>query len=87
LCSPDPDAAEYQKDRINFVDAMKQDAFSHDGVRLVGNNIGTKMCLFLMFDQTSRLNEILNEHVEKNHPPAEPHFDPFRHQRFCQETL
>ena len=38
-CSPDPDAAEYQKDRINFVDAMKQDAFSGDELKLDGNII------------------------------------------------
>ena len=85
-CSPDPDAAEYQKDRINFVDAMKQDAFSGDELKLDGNIIGTKIFVFLMFEQTSMLNAILKEHVEKNCPPAEPHFDPFQPSRFCPKT-
>ena len=45
-CSPRRDAAEYQKDRINFVDAMKQDAFSHDELKLDANIICTKInCL------------------------------------------
>ena len=84
-CSPPPDAGEYQKDRINFVDAMKQDALSHDEVRLDGNNIGTEMFLILMFEQTSMLNEILKKHVDDNHSQAEPHFDPFEPKRFCQK--
>jgi hypothetical protein len=84
-CSSDPVCDAYQINIINFVDAMKQDALSHDEVRLDGNNIGTKMFLFLMFEQTSMLNEILKKHVEDNHSPAEPHFDPFEPKLFCQK--
>ena len=84
-CSPHPDAGEYQKDRINFVDAMKQDAFSHDELELDRNILGTKTFLFVMFEQTSMLNAILKEHVENNHPPAKPCFDPFEPKRFCQK--
>jgi hypothetical protein len=85
-CSPDQVCDEYQINRINFVDAMKQDAFSHDEVMLDASNIGTKMFLFLMFEQTSMLNEILKKHFEENHPPAEPHFDPFAPQCFSQKN-
>jgi hypothetical protein len=84
-CSPDPVCDEYQINRINFVDAMKQDAFSHDELRLDASNIGTKMFLFLVFEQTSMLNEILKKHVEENHSLAEPHFDPFEPKIFCQK--
>jgi hypothetical protein len=85
-CHPDQDCDEYQINRINFVDAMKQDAFSHDEVRLDGNNIGTQMFLFLMFEQTSMLNEILKKHVEEKDSPAESHFDHFEPE-FLSEAL
>ena len=84
-CSPDPVCDEYQINRINFVDAMKQDAFSHDEVRLDASNIATKMFLYIMFEHTLMLNEILKIYVEDNHSPAEPHFDPFEPNLFCQK--
>jgi hypothetical protein len=40
-CSPDHVWDDYQINRINFVDTTKQDAFSHDEVRLDASNIGT----------------------------------------------
>jgi hypothetical protein len=43
------------------------------------------MFLFLMFEQTSMLNEILKKHVEENHSPTEPHFDPFEPKLFYQK--
>ena len=44
-----------------------------------------KCLCFLMFEQTSMLNEILKKHVKENHPPVETHFDPFEPKRFCQK--
>jgi hypothetical protein len=38
-----------------------------------------------MFEQTSMLNEILKKDVEENHYQAEPHFDPFEPNLFCQK--
>ena len=64
---------------------MKQDAFSHDAFMLDVRNMGTNMFLYLLFEQTSMLHEILKKHVEENHPPAKPHFDPFVPQRFSQK--
>ena len=58
-CHSDQDCDEYQINIINFLDAMKQDAFSHDEDMLDTRNMVANMCLYLMFEQTSMVNKIL----------------------------